>query len=46
MNPFKKRFSARLSDEQLSHVKAQSKPSCYLRNLIERDIQAVNHDKA
>ncbi len=45
MNTFKKRFSARLSNKQLDHVKAQDKPSCYLRDLIERDIQAANHDK-
>ena len=46
MNTYKYRFSARLSRKQLDHVKAQDKPSSYLRDLIERDIQAINHDKA
>jgi hypothetical protein len=45
MSTFKKRFSARLNTKQLEHVKAQSKPSCYIRDLIERDLsQVVDHE--
>jgi hypothetical protein len=46
MNTYKYRFSARLSKEQLDHVKAQAKPSSYLRELIELDLsQAENHER-
>lgn len=46
MDTYKYRFSARLSNKQLEHIKSQPKPSDYIRLLIERDIQADNHESA
>jgi hypothetical protein len=46
MNTYKYRFSARLSSKQLDHVKAQSQPSDFIRELIERDRLVANHEKA
>ena len=45
MDTYTYRFSARLSKKQLEHVKAQDKPSSYLRELIELDCQAESHAK-
>lgn len=46
MDAYIYRFSARLSKKQLEHVKAQAKPSSYLRELIEFDLsQAENHER-
>lgn len=39
-------LTARLSETQFQHIKAQVKPSCYLRDLIERDCQAVNDESS
>lgn len=43
---YENRFSARLSSYQLQHIKAQAKPSCYLRDLIERDMPVVQNGKS
>ena len=34
----KERFTARFTPEQLEHIKSQSNPSEYVRNLVESDI--------
>ena len=46
MNIFKYRFSARLSDKQLAHIKSQASPSEFIRALIESDMRVDSHDKS
>jgi hypothetical protein len=40
------RFTTRLSKLQFLHIKSQDRPSDYLRNLVERDIQVVQDEKS
>ena len=38
-------ITTRLSSNQFQYVKSQDNPSDYIRTLIERDNQAVQHEK-
>jgi hypothetical protein len=41
---YAKTFTTRLSNDQFKHLKEMTNPSEYLRGLIMRDIQVVNHE--
>jgi DNA modification methylase len=39
-------FTLRISEHLFNYLKSKDKPSAYIRELIERDIQAVKHENA